>query len=217
MGIDALLITSPDRDGPEQVVRVMHRGAGTSTRYGTLADVGDVDTSGADDAFHRPRHRRLDSSHRRFDLGAQAWRPLAYIGAALAALVIAVLFASAVHDSTQPRVSGTYTEETCEGGGRYGCESVGTWTSDDGESTYRGVALDGSVGTDGTSRSYAIPNALFGGTEIVHDSTISPLLGIVGPAVLFGMLALVVLRAADRWGDLDRVKKSWKHRRASKT
>jgi hypothetical protein len=141
---------------------------------------------------------------------------MVYVGAALAALIIALLLVPAVHDSIQPHVAGTFTEESCEGDGRYGCQSVGTWTSDDGELTYRGVTLDGALGTNGTSRSYAIPDAFLGGTDTVHATTSSPLVGILVAATLFVVLTLGLLRAAEKWGDLDRVKNLWTARKASR-
>ncbi|MBD8486062.1 hypothetical protein IFT79_10590 [Frigoribacterium sp. CFBP 8759] len=113
-------------------------------------------------------------------------------------------------------MAGTFTEESCEGDGRYGCQSVGTWTSDDGQLTYRSVGLDGAVGTDGTSRSYAIPDAILGGTDTVHDSTSSPLIGVLVATILLVVLTLGVLRAAEKWGDLARLRNSWRRRKASR-
>ncbi|KPG82336.1 hypothetical protein AEQ27_09460 [Frigoribacterium sp. RIT-PI-h] len=109
-------------------------------------------------------------------------------------------------------MTGTYTEESCEFIGRLGCKSVGTWISDDKKLTYSGVVLSGAVGPDGIS--YAIPNSVLGGTDTVYGSTVSPLLGVVVAIVFLVMLALGVLRAADKWGDLARLSNSSKRRKA---
>jgi hypothetical protein len=183
---------------------------------GTLASVSDVVPSEMNDGFHSPRHRHPDSTHHRSGPWTRAWHLTVYAGATAAALVVALLLASAVHDSTQAHVAGTFTEESCEGDGRYGCQSVGTWTSDDGQLTYRSVGLDGAVGTNGISRSYAIPDAILGGTDTVHDSANSPLIGILVAATLLVVLALGVLRAAEKWGDLPRLKNSRRRRQASR-
>jgi hypothetical protein len=183
---------------------------------GTLASVSEVLPSEMDDGFYGPRHRRPESTRHRSGPWTRAWHLSVYAGAALAALVVALLLASAVHDSTQAHVAGTFTAKSCEGDGRHGCQSVGTWTSDDGQLTYRSVGLDGAVGTNGTSRSYAIPDAILGGTDTVHDSANSPLIGILVATTLLVVLALGVLRAAEKWGDLARLKNSWRRRKASR-
>ena len=166
-----------------------------------------------DDGFYSPRHRRPESTRHRSGPWTCAWHLTVYAAAVLAALVVALILASTVHDSSQAHVAGTFTEESCEGDGRYGCQSVGTWTSDDGELTYRGVGLDGAVGTNGTSRSYAIPDAILGGTDTVHDTANSPLIGILVATTLLVVLALRVLRAAEKWGDIARLKHSWRRRK----
>lgn len=99
-----------------------------------------------------------------------------WIGRAFVALTFALLcavsFALGIQfaiDQQGATVWGVYTEERCESQLRNRCHSIGTWVSDDGTITRRGVTLDGFPGADGTVRAGYRPDAEIGG-DVVHTS-----------------------------------------------
>lgn len=73
-------------------------------------------------------------------------------------------------DADEPVFWGTFSEEDCVGGGRMGCQSVGTWVSDDGSIRKTGVALDGRPDSDGSVRATYRPTGVINDEEnnIVH-------------------------------------------------
>ncbi|MGX5680687.1 GNAT family N-acetyltransferase [Schumannella luteola] len=66
------------------------------------------------------------------------------------ALVGFTLGVGLLTSADEPVYWGTYTESSCEGWGRAGCHSRGTWVSDGGTIQLANVRLDGHVGPDGT-------------------------------------------------------------------
>lgn len=76
-------------------------------------------------------------------------------------------------DSGEPVYWGTFTEERCVEGGRYGCRSVGTWVSDDGTFGLKNVYLDGKPNADGTTDASYQPTGIQNDADnnIVHSPT----------------------------------------------
>ncbi|MCU1439048.1 MAG: hypothetical protein JWP85_45 [Rhodoglobus sp.] len=76
-------------------------------------------------------------------------------------------------DANQPTYWGTFTEESCVEGGRFGCRSVGTWVSDDGTIRLEDVYLDGKPDSDGTVDARYQPSGVDNDADdnIVHTFT----------------------------------------------
>ena len=85
-----------------------------------------------------------------------------------AALVLGIGWATS---ASAPTYWGTFTEHSCTKTARQGCESVGTWVSDDGSITRTKIAFDGSPDADGTARASYTPTGFNNDRElnIVHS------------------------------------------------
>lgn len=110
------------------------------------------------------------------------------LSAALLAALALVGFALGVGLLTaagEPVYWGTYTESSCEGWGRAGCHSRGTWVSDDGTIRLENIRLDGHVGPDGTVVASYRPTGFLNdfNNQIVHTEWTSWL----GPWVPWGV------------------------------
>ncbi len=152
-----------------------------------------------------PRHRAPGAPPRRLGVVDVGIRVVFYLGALAALLVVVGIGVAAIVDTWAPRTWGTYTEVSCEGGTiRHGCQSRGTWVSDDGRDRLDDVGLDGSLSDEGTTRAYATPGALLGGDDIVHDGAWT-WVGWVLPAGLVVAVVAFVLRRAEAFGDLERL------------
>ena len=153
-----------------------------------------------------PRHRAPGAPPRRLGVVDVGIRVVFYLGSLAAVLVVVGLGVAAIVDTGAPRTWGSYTEVSCEGGTiRHGCQSRGTWVSDDGRDRLDDVGLDGSVSDEGATRAYATPDALLGGDDVVHDGAWT-WVGWVLPAGLLVALVLGVLRRAEAFGDLGRLR-----------
>lgn len=162
--------------------------------------------SGPDAPGTPPRHRAPGAPPRRLGVVDVGIRVVFYLGALAALLVVVGLGVAAIVDTGASRTWGSYTEVSCEGGTiRHGCQSRGTWVSDDGRDRLGDVGLDGSVSDEGTTRAYATPDALLGGDDIVHDGAWT-WVGWVLPAGLLVALVVGVLRRAEAFGDLERLR-----------
>ena len=152
-----------------------------------------------------PRHRAPGAPPRRLGVVDVGIRVVFYLGALAALLVVVGIGVAAIVDTGAPRTWGTYTEVSCEGGTiRHGCQSRGTWVSDDGRDRLDDVGLDGSVSDEGATRAYATPDALLGGDDIVHDGNWT-WVGWALPAGLVVAVVVFVLRRAEAFGDLERL------------
>ena len=153
-----------------------------------------------------PRHRAPGAPPRRLGVVDVGIRVVFYLGSLAALLVVVGIGVASIVDTGAPRTWGSYTEVSCEGGTiRHGCQSRGTWVSDDGRDRLDDVGLDGSVSDEGTTRAYATPDALLGGDDVVHDGAWT-WVGWVLPAGLLVALVLGVLRRAEAFGDLERLR-----------
>lgn len=102
-----------------------------------------------------------------------------------------------VLDADEPVRWGTFTEERCEQGGRYGCRSIGTWVSDDGSIRLDDVYLDGTPTTDGTAAASYQPTGIVNDADnnIVHTRVGTSL----EPFVPWMLVAFGVATAASQW------------------
>lgn len=79
------------------------------------------------------------------------------------------------HHRGEARDYGTFTEQTtvCDPAWvrRGGCESTGTWVSDDGRTTLRDVGLDGDVERGESVRAWRQAGGASGGDDVVHRPT----------------------------------------------
>ena len=104
-------------------------------------------------------------------------------------------------DADEPRHWGTFTEESCAGGGiRHRCQSIGTWLSDDGEIRLTGVALDGTPGSDGMARAQYQPTGVLNDADsnIVHSST-GAMLEPVAPWILVALGGGTAVMQLRKW------------------
>ncbi|WP_435743615.1 hypothetical protein [Microbacterium sp. PMB16] len=118
----------------------------------------------------------------------------------MGAVAVAGLYyvVAGIIDANEPRYWGTFTEEFCEERPRRGCQSVGTWVSDDGSIRLEGVSLDGVPGDDGTVAAQYQPAGVANDadTNIVHTSfgvSVEPFVT-VGLVVLAGGVAFMQWR-----------------------
>lgn len=100
-------------------------------------------------------------------------------------------------DADEPVHWGTFTEERCEEGGRYGCQSIGRWVSDDGSIRLDDVQLDGRPSADGTVEASYQPTGIMNDADrnIVH----SPLGATLEPFAPWMLVALCVGAATFQW------------------
>ena len=102
-----------------------------------------------------------------------------------------------VLDADEPTYWGTFTEERCERGNRYGCRSVGTWVSDDGSIRLENVYLDGRPASDGTTDASYQPTGLRNDADnnIVHG----PFGHALEPLVPWMLVGLGVFMSTVQW------------------
>ena len=161
--------------------------------------------SGPDAPGTPPRHRAPGAPPRRLGVVDVGIRVVCYLGSLAVLLVVVGLGVAAIVDTGAPRTWGSYTEVSCEGGTiRHGCQSRGTWVSDDGRDRLDDVGLDGSVSDEGSTPAYAMPDAVLGGDDIVHDGAWTWAAWVV-PAGLLVAVVVFVLRRAAAFGDLERL------------
>lgn len=93
-------------------------------------------------------------------------------------------------DAGEPVHWGTFTEERCEEGGRFGCQSIGTWVSEDGRLRLEDVYLDGRPSSDGTVAASYQPTGILNDASrnIVH----APVGAALEPLVPWMMVAFGV-------------------------
>jgi hypothetical protein len=84
------------------------------------------------------------------------------------ALVLGIGWATS---ASAPTYWGTFTEHSCTTPSRLGCQSVGTWVSDDGSITRTNIAFDGSLHADGVARASYRPTGFNNDRDlnIVHS------------------------------------------------
>lgn len=107
-------------------------------------------------------------------------------------------------DSSEPVHWGTFTEERCVDGGRYGCRSVGTWVSDDGSIRLEDVYLDGRPNADGTIDASYQPTGIRNDADanIVHSpvgASLEPFVSLMLVAIGIGFSVLQWRRWRGTW------------------
>lgn len=128
------------------------------------------------------------------------------------AVVFALLWTNWVVDSAEPARPGIFVEESCTPA-RYGCTSIGTWTSDDGSLRLDEVEFDGVVEPDGTAQAWYRPEERDPRDAIVHSEFSMSLAPMVFPACVIGSF-YAAYHFGDSWWGWSR----WaRRRRASRT
>jgi len=135
----------------------------------------------------RPARPRGPFFHR-----LRRWGRLAsYVGLLLLSLFFVVIGVATAHDRGEPRVWGTFVEESREYGGRGGEHIIGRWASDDGQLTLDDVTLNGSTDPSGRAAAYAQPRAYLG-SDTVSDGSYDWVSVILPPAFVVLSLAFLV-------------------------
>jgi hypothetical protein len=129
-----------------------------------------------------------------------------------AAGVFVLLWVHWIGLSFAPVHNGVFVEESCAPTYR-GCQSIGTWTSDDGSLRLDDVELDGAVGPDGSVHAQYRPGERDPGDGIVHTESSLALAPVLLPVVVVGSLGY-----AYHYGDSSFGWARWARRRyASRT
>jgi hypothetical protein len=115
-----------------------------------------------------------------------------YVALLLLALFFVGIGVAAAHDRGEPRVWGTFVEESREYGGRGGEHITGRWASADGQRTLEDVTLNGSTDPSGRAAAYAQPTAYLGSDTTVSDGSGEWISVVLPPAFVVLSLAFLV-------------------------
>lgn len=152
------------------------------------------------------RHPRRARRRAGFALLRVFGRTVFYVVLGIAFSVSAALGVGSVIDVHEPTYWGTFTVHRCEPT-RYGCQSIGTWTSDDKRIVRHDIALDGDTGSDGVIRASYTPSGFNSDAEnnIVHTGMWSGA-KFWFPWVFCVVVALLVITQARSWRRRDRAR-----------
>ena len=116
-----------------------------------------------------PRHRAPGAPPRGLGVVDVGIRVVFYLGSLAALLVVVGIGVASIVDTGAPRTWGSYTEVSCEGGTiRHGCQSRGTWVSDDGRDRLEvGAKISGDE-LEALARASAAVARAVGDREIVN-------------------------------------------------